>query len=346
MIIVTKAGITNAEIDHIRERIEALGLRTHISRGEHRTIVGCIGDEERLREVPILAIPGVEQVLPVLKPYKLAAREFAATPTVVRVGAASFGGPELTVAAGPCSVESREMLHITAATVRQAGATVLRAGAFKPRTSPYSFRGLGEQALETLAEVRREVGLPVVTEVMDTRQVELVAEHADMLQIGARNMQNFTLLTEVGRVHRPVLLKRGMSATINDLLLAAEYIMSQGNMHVVLCERGIRTFETATRNTFDIAAIPVLKRETHLPVIADPSHGGGRRDLVAPLSFAAIAAGADGLLIEVHPEPDKAASDGEQSLSLPEFTSLMEGLQAFAELRGRRLAAPTLAAVG
>jgi 3-deoxy-7-phosphoheptulonate synthase len=344
MIIVTRPGTTEADVDRIRERVEALGLRTHISKGEQRTIVGCIGDEERLREIPLLAMAGVECVLPVLKPYKLAAREFTAGATVVRVGNAGFGGPDFQVIAGPCAVEGSEMMHTTAGAVRAAGARLLRGGAFKPRTSPYSFRGLGQQALEILADVRRTHGMPVVTEVMDTRQVEAIAEHVDMLQIGARNMQNFELLSEVGRVHRPVLLKRGMSATINDLLLAAEYIMSQGNMHVVLCERGIRTFETATRNTFDIAAIPVLKRETHLPVIADPSHGGGRRDLVAPLSFAAIAAGADGLLIEVHPQPDKAVSDGEQSLTLPEFATLMQGLKAFADLRAQRLAPASVAA--
>ncbi len=340
MIIVTRAGITAQELDHIRERIEGLGLRTHVSRGEHRTIVGCIGDDERLREVPLLAIPGVEQVLPVLKPYKLASREFAATATVVRVGAATFGAAEVTVVAGPCSVEGAPMLRTTAHSVRAAGAAMLRAGAFKPRTSPYSFRGLGEAALRELAAVRREIGLPVVTEVMDTRQVELVAEHADMLQIGARNMQNFTLLTEVGRMQRPVLLKRGLSATLRDLLLAAEYVMSQGNMHVVLCERGIRTFETATRNTFDVAAIPVLKRETHLPVIADPSHAGGRRDLVAPLSYAAIAAGADGLLVEVHPCPEEALSDGDQSLDLDEFTAMMSVVASFAEVLGRSCRRP------
>jgi 3-deoxy-7-phosphoheptulonate synthase len=341
MIIVTRPGTTEAEVDRIRERVEALGLRTHISQGEQRTIVGCIGDEERLREVPLLAMPGVESVLPVLKPYKLASREFTAGATVVKVGDAGFGGAEFQVIAGPCAVEGAEMMHATAAAVRTAGARLLRGGAFKPRTSPYSFRGLGHQALEILADVRRTHNMPVVTEVMDTRQVEVIAEHVDMLQIGARNMQNFELLSEVGRVHRPVLLKRGMSATINDLLLAAEYIMSQGNMHVVLCERGIRTFETATRNTFDVSAIPVLKRETHLPVIADPSHGGGRRDLVAPLSFAAIAAGADGLLIEVHPQPDKATSDGDQSLTLQEFSTLMDGLKVFAELRSRRFAPAT-----
>jgi len=340
MIIVTKPGITEAELDHIRERVESLGLRTHVSRGEQRTIIGCIGDEERLQEIPLLSIPGVEQVLPVLKPYKLASREFAAGPTVVRVGQAEIGGNEITVIAGPCSVENREMLEQTAASVRAAGARLLRGGAFKPRTSPYAFRGLGQEALELLAEVRRQSGLGVVTEVMDTRQVELVARYADMLQIGARNMQNFDLLTEVGRTHRPVLLKRGMSATIKELLLAAEYIMSQGNMNVVLCERGIRTFETATRNTFDLSAIPVLKRETHLPVIADPSHAGGKRDLVAPLAYAAIAAGADGLIVEVHPCPEQALSDGDQSLNFDEFDSMMAMVREFARVAGRRLAEP------
>ncbi|MBI4544655.1 MAG: 3-deoxy-7-phosphoheptulonate synthase [Gemmatimonadetes bacterium] len=344
MIIVTRPGITESELDHIRERIESLGLRTHISRGEQRTIVGCIGDEERLKEVPLLSIPGVEQVLPVLKPYKLAALEFAAGPTLVRVGQAAVGGEELVVIAGPCSVEGREMLRQTALGVRAAGARLLRGGAFKPRTSPYSFRGLGEEGLKILAEVRRETGLPVVTEVMDTRQVERVAQYADMLQVGARNMQNFALLSEVGRLHRPVLLKRGMSATIGDLLLAAEYIMSQGNMNVVLCERGIRTFETATRNTFDVTAIPVLKGETHLPVLADPSHAGGKRGLVAPLAYAAVAAGADGLLVEVHPNPEEALSDGDQSLSLEEFEPMMRVVRELARVVGRRAPAAEVAA--
>lgn len=339
MIIVTRRGVTDGELDRIRERVEALGLETHVSRGEHRTVVGCIGDEERLQEAALLTLPGVEQVLPVLKPYKLAAREFSAEPTVVRVGRTGIGGGGVTVIAGPCSVEGRTMLRETAAAVRDAGATVLRGGAFKPRTSPYSFRGLGEEALEMLAEVRAESELPVVTEVMDTRQVELVARYADMLQIGARNMQNFALLSEVGRTHRPVLLKRGMSATVRDLLLAAEYVMNQGNPNVVLCERGIRTFESATRNTLDIAAIPVLKRETHLPVIADPSHAGGRRDLVAPLAFAAIAAGADGLMVETHPNPAEARSDGDQSLTLDAFAEMMRTLDAYAHAAGRRVVA-------
>ena len=338
MIIVTKRGVTQDELDHIRERVEALGLRTHVSQGEHRTLIGCVGDEERLQSVSLLSIPGVEAVHAVMKPYKLASREFAADPTRIPLGGVQVGGQEVIVIAGPCSVEGGDMLLRTARAVGAAGARALRGGAFKPRTSPYSFRGMGEEGLEMLAAVRAETGLPIVTEVMDTRQVELVASYADVLQIGARNMQNYSLLTEVGRLRRPILLKRGMSATIEDLLLAAEYIMSQGNPNVILCERGSRTFGTATRNTFDLAAIPVLKKETHLPVLADPSHAGGRRDLVAPLSHAAIAAGADGLIIEVHPEPESAASDGDQSLDFDEFASLMSTLRPFVAAAGRTLA--------
>ncbi len=340
MILVTRKGITEEELDHIRERVESLGLRTHVSRGETLTVVGCIGDEERLQHVPLLSIPGVVAAHPVMKPYKLASREFAADPTRIPLGGVEVGGRGVVVVAGPCSVEGGEMLSETAARVRAAGAHGIRGGAFKPRSSPYSFQGMGQPGLELLVGVRETHGLPVVTEVMDTRQVELVAGYADVLQIGTRNMQNFNLLTEVGRVQRPVLLKRGMSATIKDLLMSAEYIMQQGNSQVILCERGIRTFETATRNTFDLAAIPVLKRETHLPVIADPSHAGGRRDLVAPLAFAAIAAGADGLLVEVHPDPESAWSDGDQSLDFGEFERMMELLAPFAEAAGRKLAPP------
>ncbi len=335
MIIVTRPDATDDEIDAIRERVEAAGVRTHLSRGEHHTIIGCVGDEEPLAEIPFLSLPGVERVHQVMKPYKLASREFAAEPTRITLGQATIGGPEIAVIAGPCSVEGWEMLSATADVVRETGAAALRGGAFKPRTSPYSFRGMGVEGLELLARAREEAGVPVVTEVMDTRQVEVVAEHADVLQIGARNMQNFSLLSEVGRVHRPVLLKRGMSSTIKDLLLAAEYIMRQGNADVILCERGIRTFETATRNTFDLAAIPVLKRETHLPVFADPSHAGGIRELVAPLSHAAVAAGADGLMVETHPNPACALSDGDQSLTFPEFRALMKSLPPFAEAVGR-----------
>jgi 3-deoxy-7-phosphoheptulonate synthase len=342
MIIVTRPGISEGELDHIRERVESLGMRTHLSRGEQRTIIGCIGDEALLHDAALLTLPGVESVTPVLKPYKLVAREFAAARSVIRVGngpGASIGGRDIAIIAGPCSVEGRDMLFDTAWAVRAAGAGMLRGGAFKPRSSPYAFQGLGEAGLRMLAEVRAETGMPVVTEVMDTRHVEIIAEHADVLQIGARNMQNFALLSEVGRVQRPVLLKRGLSATVRELLMAAEYVMAQGNPDVILCERGIRTYETATRNTFDVAAIPVLKAETHLPVLVDPSHAGGRADLVAPLSFAALAAGADGLIIEVHPDPERALSDGDQSLPPAAFAELMQRLRVFAEAAGRTMPA-------
>jgi 3-deoxy-7-phosphoheptulonate synthase len=345
MIIITKPHVTDAEIDHIRERVEAVGMRTHLSRGEVRTIIGCIGDESLLADLPLRSLPGVESVTPVVKPYKLASREFAVDRTVVRVGGAlseaTFGGDTITVIAGPCSVENRKMLVDTANVVGAAGARMLRGGAFKPRTSPYAFQGLGLEALKMLVDVRAETGLPIVTEVMDTRQVDLVAEHADMLQVGARNMQNFALLAELGRVQRPILLKRGLSATIKELLMAAEYIMANGNHDIVLCERGIRTYETATRNTLDVAAIPVLKRESHLPVIVDPSHAGGDASLVAPLAFAAIAAGADGLIVEVHPDPACALSDGDQSLTPDAFAALMQRLGAFAAAAGRTMGRPT-----
>lgn len=348
MIIVTRIGVTDGELDHIRERVETLGMRTHISRGEQRTIIGCIGDESLVAEAALLTLPGVESVTPVLKPYKLAAREFVAAPSVVRIGDrldTTIGGKRLAVVAGPCSVEGREMLRRTAHAVRAAGAGMLRGGAFKPRTSPYAFQGLGDAALQMLADVRAETGLPIVTEVMDTRQVERVAEYADVLQVGARNMQNFALLSEVGRVQRPVVLKRGLSATLKELLMAAEYVMAQGNRDVILCERGIRTFETATRNTLDVGAIPVLKRETHLPVVVDPSHAAGRADLVAPLAFAAVAAGADGLLVEVHPDPEEALSDGDQSLTFTAFAEMMRALAPFAAAAGRDLPIPAEAEV-
>lgn len=339
MIIVARKDVTADQLDHIRERVEAAGLRTHVSRGESRTIIGCIGDEARLAQLPLLSIPGVRSVHPVMRPYKLAARDFAAdrTTTRVQVGDHAFGGEKCLVAAGPCSVESEGMMEETGRAVAGAGAVLLRGGAFKPRTSPYSFDGLKEDGLRILSRVRSETGLPVVTEVLDPRHAELVAGYADMLQIGTRNMQNFALLREVGQLQRPVLLKRGMASSLKDLLLAAEYVMSRGNMQVVLCERGIRTFGTETRNTFDLAAIPWLKTETHLPVIADPSHAGGRRDLVAPLSFAAVAAGADGLIVEVHPDPETAMSDGDQSLTFDEFDALMGALEAFARAAGRSL---------
>ena len=327
MIIVTTATIAQGALDRLIQHVEDCGLRAHVSRGEHRTIIGCIGDEALLDEHRIASFEGVERVMPILKPYKLASREFRVGSTVVSLGdraGTTIGGSEVVVIAGPCSVEGHDMLFETAQRVQAVGARLLRGGAFKPRSSPYAFQGMGEPGLELLADVRAATGMPVVTEVLDPRQVELVASYADVLQIGARNMQNYALLTEVGRVQRPVLLKRGLSGTITELLMAAEYVMAQGNGNVILCERGIRTYETATRNTLDIAAIPVLKRETHLPVIVDPSHAGGRADLVTPLAMAAIAAGADGLIVEVHPDPANARSDGDQSLTPSGFALMMQ----------------------
>ena len=348
MIITPRPGVTESELDGIRERVEALGLRTHLVRGETRTIIGCIGDDAILADVALLSLPGVESVTPVLKPYKLASREYANGSSTISIGDranCAVGGRELAIIAGPCSVEGREMLLESARLVSAAGAVMLRGGAFKPRTSPYAFQGLGVEALKMLAEVRKETGLPVVTEVMDTRQVDVVAEYADVIQIGARNMQNFALLSEVGRVQRPVLLKRGLSATVNELLMAAEYIMAQGNRDVILCERGIRTYETATRNTLDVGAVAVLKRETHLPIIVDPSHAAGKASLVAPLAMAAIAVGADGLIVEVHPCPEQALSDGDQSLSPEGFTALMTQLRRFAEAAGRTMHVPISKAI-
>jgi 3-deoxy-7-phosphoheptulonate synthase len=339
MIIVTTPGITPDALDRIVEHVEQAGLRAHVSRGAQRTIVGCIGEEGRLGEHGLTQLEGVERVIPVLKPYKLASREFSVANTAIHLGDVAdtvVGGQEVVVMAGPCSVEGREMLLATADAVQAAGARVLRGGAFKPRSSPYAFQGMGEAGLELLAEARARTGMPVVTEVMDPRQVELVARYADVLQIGARNMQNFALLSEVGRVQRPVLLKRGLSGTITELLMAAEYVLAQGNGDVMLCERGIRTYETATRNTLDVAAIPVLKRETHLPVLVDPSHAGGRAHLVTPLALAAVAAGADGLIVEVHPDPAHALSDGEQSLEYGAFGEMMTQVRAVAEAVGRR----------
>ncbi len=347
MIIITEAGIPEATLDALREHLEQHGVRTHVSHGTDRVVVGCIGDTSQLDAGAVRRWPGVASVVPVRTPYRLASREFRASSTLVPLGDAAgttLGGRQLVIAAGPCSVENAEMLVETALGVRAHGATMLRGGAFKPRTSPWGFQGLGAEGLTLLAEARAATGLPVVTEVMDPRQVDLVAEHADMLQIGARNMQNYPLLAEVGRVRRPVLLKRGLSATITELLLAAEHIMARGNEMVVLCERGIRTYETATRNTLDIAAIPVLKRETHLPVIVDPSHAAGRADLVPALAYAAIAAGADGLIVEVHPRPGEAMSDGDQSLTLEAFGAMMRMLAPFAQAAGRTLTADALVA--
>jgi 3-deoxy-7-phosphoheptulonate synthase len=337
MIIVMRSTATQADIDQVVERIIHHGLKPHISRGVERTIIGAIGDERILRNVPFQALPGVEEALPILKPFKLASRDFRTEPSVVEVNGVAIGGARLAVIAGPCSVEGRQMLLETAQKVKAAGATLLRGGAFKPRTSPYAFQGLGEEALKYLAEVREITGLPVVTELMDPRDAELVMKYADMVQIGARNMQNFRLLKEVGIHRKPVLLKRGMSSTIKELLMSAEYIMSEGNYNIVLCERGIRTFEEYTRNTLDISAVPSLKQLTHLPVIVDPSHAAGKWDLVAPLTLAAVAVGADGVMVEVHPQPEVALSDGPQALIPDRFAALMGQVRALATVIGRTL---------
>lgn len=337
MIIVMRSTATQADIDQVVERITQHGLKPHISKGVERTIIGAIGDERILRNVPFQALPGVEEVLAILKPFKLASRDFKPEPSVVEVNGVAVGGQRLAVIAGPCSVEGRQMLLDTARVVKGAGANLLRGGAFKPRTSPYSFQGLGEEALQYLAEVREITGLPVVTELMDPRDADLVMKYADMVQIGARNMQNFRLLKEVGIHRKPVFLKRGMSSTIKELLMSAEYIMSEGNYNIVLCERGIRTFEDYTRNTLDLSAVPGLKQLSHLPVIVDPSHGTGKWDLVAPLSLAAIAVGADGLMVEVHPQPELALSDGPQALIPDRFVALMEQVRALAPIVGRTL---------
>jgi len=337
MIIVLRAHSTEEEIAQVCRRIEALGLTPHLSRGVERTIIGAIGDERILLDKAIEALPMVEKVLPILKPYKLASRDFHPENTVVDVGGVRVGDRRLAVIAGPCSVESRDLLLTVAKEVQAAGANLLRGGAFKPRTSPYAFQGLGEEALRYLADAKRETGMPVVTELMDPRETPLVLQYADVVQVGARNMQNFRLLKELGTHQTPVLLKRGMSSTIRELVMSAEYIMSEGNYKVILCERGIRTFEDATRNTLDLSAVPVLKQLTHLPVIVDPSHGTGKWDLVAPMALAAVAAGADGIMVEVHPKPEEALSDGPQALLPLRFSRLMADLKRVAEAVGRTL---------
>jgi 3-deoxy-7-phosphoheptulonate synthase len=335
MIIVTKPGATEEQIQHIVDRIKEWGLRPEVSRGALRVVIGVVGPEDIIREKPLAAIPGVESVTPVLKPYKLVAHEFRQTASLVKVGNVTVGGPQVVVMSGPCSVESREQLISIADDVKKAGARILRGGAFKPRTSPYSFQGLGIDGLKLLAEAREATGLPVITEIMDTKDLEVIEKYADCLQVGARNMQNFALLKEVGRSKLPVMLKRGMSATIKDLLMSAEYILSEGNFNVMLCERGIRTFETYTRNTLDLNAVPVLKRETHLPVVVDPTHGIGLREHVPAMALAAVAAGADALMVEVHNSPELAKSDGEQALLPDEFADLVRRIRAVAEAVGR-----------
>ena len=339
MIIVMKASAEKKEKGEVLKRIKELGYKPHVIHGTTRDVIGAIGDERgKLVLQSIESMPGVESVLPILQPYKLASREVKKEASIIRISdTVAIGGKEIIVMAGPCSVESEQQIIESALAVKAAGAQILRGGAFKPRTSPYSFQGMEEAGLKLLAKAREITGLPVVTEVVNPETAELVAEYADILQIGARNAQNFALLKKVGQLRRPVLLKRGMSMTIQEFLMSAEYVMSEGNQSVILCERGIRTFETATRNTLDLSAIPVLKEKTHLPVIADPSHGTGNYHYVAPMAYAAVAAGADGLMIEVHPDPEHASSDGPQSLKPKKFAAMMVKLRLIAEAAERSL---------
>jgi len=338
MIIVLKPKATQKQLNHIIEKVKKLGLKPMVSRGVERTIIGVIGAEEAIRIQPLEVFPGVEKVLTILKPYKLVSREFKKEDSVIEIGrGVNVGGKKLVVMAGPCSVENKALLLKIARSVKKSGALALRGGAFKPRTSPYSFQGLGEEGLRFLKEAKKETGLFVVTELMDPRHMPLVEKYADVIQIGARNMQNFSLLKEVGQSRKPVLLKRGMSSTIKDLLMSAEYILSEGNFNVILCERGIRTFEEHTRFTLDVSAVPVIKNLSHLPVIVDPSHATGKWGLVTPCAKAAIAAGADGLLVEVHPSPEDALSDGAQSLLPKKFDDMMKDIEKVAKAVGRSI---------
>jgi 3-deoxy-7-phosphoheptulonate synthase len=338
MIVVMRDNCSQDEIDGVVRRIAELGLKEHVSTGTERTIIGILGQVSPDLQYTLPLLSGVEEVIPVSKPYKLASREFHPQNTIIKLNDIAIGSNEVVIIAGPCAVESEEQLLGIAREIKTNGANILRGGAFKPRTSPYSFRGLGEQGLKLLAKARQETGLPIITEVMTPADVELVASYADILQVGARNMQNFILLDEVGKTRKPVMLKRGLSSTIQEWLLAAEYIMAQGNEQVILCERGIRTFETFARNTMDISAIPVIKKVSHLPIIADPSHATGKWYLVAPLGLAAVAAGADGLMIEVHPHPEQALADGPQSLTFDNFRQLISQLRPIAQAMGRKLA--------
>ncbi len=338
MIIVMKPGATDADIEEVSRRVRVFGFKTHLSRGEVRTIIGIIGDDRAKEQLLALqALPGVESVVRILQPFKLASREAHPENTQFQVNGVTIGGQQIVVMAGPCSVESREQLMEIATKVKAAGASFLRGGAFKPRTSPYSFQGLEEGGLKLLAEARKAAGLPVVTEVMEPDKVEVVAEYADILQVGARNVQNFSLLKRVAECGKPVLLKRGMSTSIQEWLLSAEYVLAGGNPRVILCERGIRTFETATRFTLDLNAVPVVKKLSHLPVVVDPSHGTGSWEYVGAMARAGLAAGADGLLIEVHHKPEEALSDGPQSLKPDKFARLMDELRPLAQVLGRTL---------
>jgi len=337
MIIVLKPEASEREIDHVLDRLRELGLKSHISTGEERTIIGVIGDDRILQNQPLTAFPGVESVTPILAPWKLVSREFKRDNTVIDIGGVKIGGKKLVIMAGPCAVEKIEVTAGIAHDVKASGAGILRGGAYKPRTSPYSFQGVGREGLDYLLEAKRQTGLPIVSEILDTRDIELFLQKVDIIQIGARNMKNFELLKEVGAYDKPVLLKRGLSSTIKEFLLSAEYIMSRGNRNVILCERGIRTFETQYRNTLDLAAVPSLKELSHLPVIVDPSHATGKWQLVAPMAKAAVAAGADGLLIEVHSNPECALCDGEESIKPTKFKELMHDLKKIAEAVGREI---------
>lgn len=335
MIIVLKPNVTQDEIDHIVGKIKSLNLQPHVSKGQYRTIITVIGDEDIIREQPLEAISGVESVKPILKPYKLASKETHPDKTVIRVGDIDIGGDKIVLIAGPCAVEGEKEIIEHAKMVKQAGASMLRAGAYKPRSSPYTFQGYGALGLKYLAKAKEETGLPIITEVMDPRDVELVAQYADVLQVGTRNMQNFNLLKELGKINKPVLLKRGMSATINEFLMSAEYILSQGNKQVILCPRGIRTFEDITRNTLDVGAVPVLKDFSHLPVVCDPSHAMGLKDYVVAAALAYVAAGADGIMVEAHPNPEEAMSDGQQTINFEQLVELKKKLASVALALGR-----------
>ena len=339
-IIVLKRKAAAKELKQLTRKLKSMGFNAHVSKGTERTVIGVIGDTSKITEDEsnaFASMPGVEKIHRITQPFKLASRDFKSSNTTFRVGKNTIGGKKIHVMAGPCAVENLPVLLKIAREVHKAGATFIRGGAFKPRTSPYSFQGLKGQGLKYLAEARKTTGMAVVTEIMDPRDIDVILKYADIIQIGARNMQNFRLLSEVGSHNTPILLKRGLSATIKELLMAAEYIMAQGNNKVILCERGIRTFETATRNTLDLSAIPVLKKLSHLPVLVDPSHGAGRWDLVAPMAKAAIAAGADALMIEVHTKPEEALSDGEQSLKPDKFKMLMKELKTVAKAVGRTI---------
>ena len=336
-MIIMEEGATEDQVAHVVARLEEVGATGHVSKGERVTVIGAIGDREEITSLPLEACPGVDRVVTILKPYKLVSREFHATDTVVRVRGTKIGGGHFGLIAGPCSVETEEQVMAAARAVKAAGGTMMRGGAFKPRSSPYSFQGLGVDGLKLLAAARDETGLPIVTELMDPRDLEAVHEFADVIQVGARNMQNFQLLAEVGKASKPVLLKRGPSATIEELLMAAEYIVKEGNREVIVCERGIRTFETATRNTLDISAVPIIKLASHLPVIVDPSHSAGRLDLVLPLSLAAVAAGADGVIVETHPNPEHALCDGPQSLPTAAFLEYADRVRDLVTWTGKTI---------